>query len=88
MRRNTGIRRPFIGSPLATFELAATEVAQGLWHDAMGQNPNNCDVGCDDELPVQNISWIDAIRFLNKWSESDGLKPCYAFTGWSILEQP
>ncbi len=28
-------------------------------------------------LPITEVSWFDAVTFCNRWSERDGLKPCY-----------
>jgi len=63
------------------FWLGEVEVTQELWTSVMGSNPSQRDykgvalVG--DTLPVQMVSWLDAIRFANALSESEGLEPCY-----------
>jgi formylglycine-generating enzyme required for sulfatase activity len=61
-----------------SFFIAATEVTQGQWTKLMGSNPSLCEFGCGDELPVQNITWCDALRFLNEMSKADGFEPAYA----------
>jgi formylglycine-generating enzyme required for sulfatase activity len=31
-----------------------------------------------DKLPVETVSWKDAVAFCNALSEKAGLKPCYS----------
>ncbi|WP_428265654.1 SUMF1/EgtB/PvdO family nonheme iron enzyme [Haliangium sp.] len=50
---------------LSGFEIAEHEITQGQWRAVMGDNPSDCDVGCGDDLPVQNVSWADVVRFMN-----------------------
>jgi formylglycine-generating enzyme required for sulfatase activity len=57
------------------FYLGATEVTQGQYRALMGENPSFFK-GSDD-LPVERVSWNDAIEFCNKLSEREGLKPYY-----------
>jgi formylglycine-generating enzyme required for sulfatase activity len=57
------------------FYLGVHEVTQGQYRAVMGQDPSHFK-GSDD-LPVESISWDDAIAFCNKLSEREGLKPCY-----------
>ena len=59
------------------FYMSQTEVTQGLWKEVMGSNPS-----CDD-CPVENVSWYDAIAFLNKLSALEGLEQCYTGSGSS-----
>jgi formylglycine-generating enzyme required for sulfatase activity len=59
------------------FYLGTTEVTQGQYRAITGENPSNFK-GSDD-LPVENISWNEAIAFCNKLSEREGLKPFYQF---------
>jgi sulfatase modifying factor 1 len=35
----------------------------------------------DDLLPATSTSWFDAVRFCNRLSEQEGLRPAYAITG-------
>ncbi len=59
------------------FYLGVTEVTQGQYRAVTGENPSYFK-GSDD-LPVDRVSWNDAIAFCNKLSELDGLKPYYRF---------
>jgi formylglycine-generating enzyme required for sulfatase activity len=59
------------------FFIGATEVTGGQWRKLMGSNPSLCEFGCDDDQPVQNITWCDALRFLNELSKADRLPLVY-----------
>jgi formylglycine-generating enzyme required for sulfatase activity len=59
------------------FYLGATPVTQGQYRAITGTNPSYFQ-GSDD-LPVEQVSWNDAIAFCNKLSEREGLKPFYQF---------
>jgi formylglycine-generating enzyme required for sulfatase activity len=58
------------------FFLSKTEVTQGQWLSVMGTNPS-LNQACGANCPVENVSWVDAVAFLNALSERDGLAPCY-----------
>ncbi|MBP5638327.1 MAG: formylglycine-generating enzyme family protein [Victivallales bacterium] len=45
----------------ADYWLGATEVTQGQWQAVMGTNPSKHQG--DDKLPVENVSWDDAVKF-------------------------
>jgi len=47
------------------FYMQTTEVTQGQWRAIMGNNPSNYS-GCGDNCPVENISWEDAQKFIEK----------------------
>ena len=49
-------------------------VTQQEFQELMGFNPGNFK---HPKKPVQNISWLDAIAFCNKWSARDGLPEVY-----------
>ena len=48
------------------FYLGATEVTQGQYRAVTGQSPSQFE-GSDD-LPVEQVTWIDAIKFCNRLS--------------------
>jgi formylglycine-generating enzyme required for sulfatase activity len=51
------------------FYLGATEVTQGQYRAVMGQNPSSFN-GSDD-LPVETVSWNDAVAFCEKLNEKE-----------------
>lgn len=58
------------------FWLKATEVTQTEWVELMGNQPSEF-TACGGECPAENLSWWDAIAYLNKLSEKEGLEQCY-----------
>lgn len=54
------------------------EVSQKLYKDIMGKNPSYFR---GDNLPVEQVSWLDAVIFCNKLSKNSGYTPCYSFRG-------
>ncbi|MCC6899124.1 MAG: SUMF1/EgtB/PvdO family nonheme iron enzyme [Polyangiaceae bacterium] len=62
------------------FYLKTTEVTQGEWQAVMGSNPSHFS-SCGDTCPVENITWWDAIAFVNKLSDREGLTRCYGDGG-------
>jgi formylglycine-generating enzyme required for sulfatase activity len=58
------------------FYLGAYEVTQGQYRAVTGASPSKFNKGPDD-LPVERVSWKDAMAFCNKLSEREGLKPYY-----------
>jgi formylglycine-generating enzyme len=71
------------------FELAGTEVSQGLYRAVTGRNPA-MSVGYDikkmvgERLPVQGVSFMDAVRFCNQLSEIEGLTQAYLVDGVTV----
>ena len=71
------------------FWMGEAEVTQGLWREVMGSNPATKDyrgvmslLGAD--LPVQNITWLDAAAFANALSRSEGLEECCRIAGEEV----
>ena len=60
---------------LSDYYMATTEVSQALWQSVMGSNPSNFK---GNDLPVEQISWYDAIEFCNALSLKAGLQPYYS----------
>lgn len=52
------------------FLMGVTEVTQGQYKAVMGKNPSYFD-GSDD-LPVEKVSWEDAVEFCEKLSKKEG----------------
>jgi hypothetical protein len=47
------------------YYIQTTEVTQGQWKSIMGYNPSGFR-NCGDDCPVEQISWHDAQKFINK----------------------
>lgn len=70
------------GVRVSAFAIGRTEVTQALWVAVMGQNPAAPELAGvalqGGALPVQNISWCEAIEFANRLSTLQGLDEAYA----------
>ncbi len=64
------------------FYLGKYEVSQAEFKQVMGFNPSKFNYS--NLLPVENVSWYDAISFCNKLSEKDGLQTVYGITDEKI----
>jgi len=60
---------------LPAFSLMTTPVTQRQWVSVMDYNPAH--FSGDLDRPVEQVSWMDAIRFLNQLSRKLGKKPAY-----------
>jgi formylglycine-generating enzyme required for sulfatase activity len=56
------------------FYIGKYEVTQKEWVEVMGSNPSYFK---GDNLPVENVTWYDAIEYCNKRSEKERLTPAY-----------
>jgi len=59
---------------VSDFQIAKFEVTQKIYREVMGENPSSFK---GDNLPVENVTWLDAVRFCNKLSEREKRKPVY-----------
>ena len=66
---------------VSSFWIGKYEVTQNKWQEVMGSNPSNWK---GDNLPVEQISWNDAVDYCNKRSIKEGLTPCYSGSGDNI----
>lgn len=58
------------------FWLKKTEVTQGEWESVMGSNPSRS-LACGSDCPVEGVSWLDTVEYLNTLSDREGLERCY-----------
>ena len=71
------------------FAISKTEVTQELYELIMGKNPSNFQ---GEKLPVENVSYYDALVFCNLLSMEMDLEPVYSVNGitdpglWDSLE--
>ncbi len=74
---------------LSAFYLQNTEVTKAQW-DAIRTWATTSGLGYTDlpegegkgpTHPVHSVSWLDAVKWLNAWSEMDGLNPVYRVGG-------
>lgn len=59
---------------LSDFYIGKYEVTQKEWVEVMGSNPSQF-IG--DNMPVEMVSWYDAVEYCNKRSIKEGLVPYY-----------
>jgi eukaryotic-like serine/threonine-protein kinase len=64
------------------YSLGAHEVTQRHYQAVMGVNPSR--FKGSDGLPVEQVSWLDAVTFCNKFSEKEGRAPCYRINGEEV----
>lgn len=63
------------------FELGIVPVTQALYAAVMGANPS---ARQGDALPVESVSWFDAVRFCNAVSRACGLPEAYTIGGGDV----
>lgn len=66
---------------VSDFYMAPYEVTQAEYATAMGNSPGNFS---GDDLPVENVSWLDAAAYCNARSVQEGLTPVYTIDGSSV----
>ena len=59
---------------ISAFFMGRYEVTQREYQEVMGTNPSEFK---GDNLPVENVSWYDAIEYCNRRSQREGLTPAY-----------
>ena len=64
---------------VSSFFMDKTLVTQDQYEKAMGENPSRWKGA---KNPVEQVRWSDAVRFCNKRSELEGLRPCYELKAW------
>lgn len=67
---------------LSDFYIGRYEVTQAEYKSLMNENPSNFK---GDNLPVENISWLDAVKYCNERSKNENLKPVYTIEGSKVI---
>ena len=57
------------------------EITQRAWIEVMGFNPS---AQMGDQLPVTDVSWLEAVEYCNRRSIAEGFPACYTITVDSI----
>lgn len=66
---------------VSAFYVDPYEVTQRDYETVMGENPSYFNGG---DLPVENVTWYEAIEYCNRLSESRGLTPVYTVDGDTV----
>lgn len=66
---------------VSDFQIGLYEVSQAQYASLMEQNPSAMQ---GEDLPVESVSWIDAIRYCNALSEQEGLEVAYSIEGNTV----
>jgi len=63
------------------FWMAESEVTQRQYRNLMGTSPSYFN---GDDLPVEQLSWYDAVAYCNALSVKENLTPCYQINGTTV----
>ncbi|MGA2641510.1 MAG: SUMF1/EgtB/PvdO family nonheme iron enzyme [Spirochaetia bacterium] len=73
--------KPVHSVAVSSFYMGKYLVTQKEWRDVMGTDPSHFK---GDDLPVESVTWYDAVQYCNKLSAKNGLDPCYAINGTNV----
>jgi len=76
---------------LSRFAICETEVSVRQYELVTGEKPSDCEYGCDNDHPVQSVSWEDSVKFLNALTRFENkrrgggeqLTECYDEQTWA-----
>ncbi|GHU09966.1 hypothetical protein FACS1894151_08810 [Spirochaetia bacterium] len=63
------------------FSMSRYEVTQQEYEEVMGNNPSNWK---GSDLPVERVSWYNAVEYCNRRSVKEGLTPVYTISGTRV----
>ena len=63
------------------FWMADSEVTQRQYRSLIGTSPSSFK---GDDLPVEHVSWFDAVAYCNSLSVKEKLTPCYQINGTTV----
>ena len=67
---------------VSSFYIGRFPVTQAEFEELMGANPSSFR---GSNLPVERVSWFDAIEFANRRSVLSGLEPVYIISGQNVI---
>ncbi|MBR3666223.1 MAG: SUMF1/EgtB/PvdO family nonheme iron enzyme [Ruminococcus sp.] len=67
---------------VSSFNIDAYETKQADYEALMGNDPSTFD---GDDLPLDNISWLDALQYANARSKAAGLTPAYKIADGEVI---
>ena len=82
---NTFLDGSLVAVPEKSYSILKTEVTQEFYEAVMGENPSR--FKGEKNLPVEKVSWYDAVVFCNKLSVMYGLAPVYSVSGKSDVSE-
>lgn len=66
---------------VSDFYMSCYELTQVEYEAVMGENPSSFSGG---DLPVENVTWLEAVAYCNARSEQEGLTPVYEVADQSV----
>lgn len=66
---------------VSDFYMSKYELTQKEYEEITGNNPSNFS---GEDLPVENVSWLDAVAYCNARSEQGNLTPVYTIDGQNV----
>jgi formylglycine-generating enzyme required for sulfatase activity len=66
---------------VSDFYIAKSSVTQREYRELMGANPSEFKA---DNFPVENVTWLDAVRYCNERSARERLTPAYTIQGNNV----
>jgi formylglycine-generating enzyme required for sulfatase activity len=62
---------------ISSFQMSRYQITQREYQEIMGKNPSRFR---GDNLPVEWVTWFDAVEYCNRRSQREGLTPAYTIT--------
>lgn len=66
---------------VSDFYMSKYELTQKEYEEIAGSNPSNF---LGEDLPVENVSWLDAVTYCNTRSKRENLTPVYTIDGQTV----
>ncbi len=77
----TNTEKPAHTVSLNGFSISRTEITQEQFENVMGSNPS---YSKNPDMPVEQVTWFEAVEFCNRLSMMEGLTPAYSISGKTV----